>query len=40
MEQILQIPGAKTLRLQNHWKFSGFAGPIIIKIALEQNTAK
>ena len=36
MEQILQIPGAKTLRLQNHWKFSGFAGPIIIKIALEK----
>ena len=23
--------GAKTLSLQNHWKFSGFAGPIIIK---------
>ena len=31
MEQILQISGAKTLRLQNHSKFSGFAGPIIIE---------
>ena len=31
MEQILQIPGGKTLSLQNHWKSSGFAGPIIIK---------
>ena len=30
MEQILPIPGAKT-RLQNHWKFSGFAGPIVTK---------
>ena len=34
MEQILQIPGVKTIRLQNHWKFSGFAGPIIIKVGL------
>ena len=31
MEQILPIPGAKTLRLQNHWKFSGFAGPVVTK---------
>ena len=32
MEQILKIPGAKTLRLQNQLNFSGFAGSVIMRL--------
>ena len=38
MEQILQIPEAKILRLQNHQKICAFGGSIIINAGVPQGS--